>query len=106
MLSLQRDDKNQGDLLESVKNKALLIGKKTIMDLLSKCFYNTSIKYLVEALTDIMKKDENLCFAFLNQCFKEDDCNYLLEIILECTDSTARLHVGNLIKFVLSKLKL
>ena len=43
----------------------MTIGKKTIMDLLAKCFYNTSIRYLVEALIDIMKKDEELCGTFL-----------------------------------------
>lgn len=73
---------------------------------MAKCFYNTSIKYLVESLIDIMKKDESLCAQFLEQCFKEDNCNYLIEILLECTDSTARLYVGNLLKFILNKLKI
>jgi hypothetical protein len=36
------------------------------MDLLAKCFYNASIKFLVEAMLDIMKKDEKLAGAFLD----------------------------------------
>jgi hypothetical protein len=98
---LDKDRKNQGELLSEVKRKALSVGKKTIMDLLSKCFYNTSIKFLVENLIDIMKNDSELCSLFLESCFKDDDCQYLLEIMLECTDSTSRLHVSNLVKFIL-----
>lgn len=106
VLLLDKDRKNQGEVLDDVKRKALSVGKKTILDLLSKCFYNTSIKFLVESLIDIMKRDESLCAIFLSQCFQDDDCQYLLEILLECTDSTARLHVSSLVKFILSKLKI
>jgi hypothetical protein len=42
-------------LLHSVKDKALIVGKKTIMDLLAKSFHNVEIKGLVEVLIEIMK---------------------------------------------------
>ena len=83
----------------------LTVAKKTILELLAKCFYNSSIKSLVESLVDVLSRDDHLCYQFLEQCFKEDDCNYLFEILLECTDTTARQHVGNLIKYILVKLK-
>lgn len=37
--------------------------------------------------------------------FEEDDCDYVFDILLECTDITSRLYVSHLIKFVLNKLK-
>jgi hypothetical protein len=103
---LDKDRKNQGELLESAKKNAITVGKKTILELLAKSFYNTSIKSLVEALIDVLNRDEALCQLFMEQCFKEDNCNYLIEILLECSDSTARTHVANLLKFVLNKLKM
>ena len=92
-------------LLHSIKEKALQVGKKTIMDLLAKCFHNASIKQMVEVLIDIIKQDESLCVTFIEQCFQEDNCNYLMEILLECSDATARMYVGNLLKFVINTLK-
>jgi len=89
-------------LLNSVKDKALIVGKKTIMDLLAKSFHNVEIKGLVEVLIDIMRQDPSICLTFLQQCFNEDHCNYLMEILLECTDGPARLYVGNLVKFVIN----
>jgi hypothetical protein len=41
--------------LDTVKGKAIEVGKNAIMDLLAKCFYNSQIKGLVEALIDVMK---------------------------------------------------
>jgi hypothetical protein len=52
-------------LLNSVKDKALIVGKKTIMDLLAKSFHNVEIKGLVEVLIDIMRQDPSICVTFL-----------------------------------------
>ena len=41
------------------------MGKKTVMDLLCKCFHNGQIKQLSETLIEIMKQDDSLCRAFL-----------------------------------------
>lgn len=92
-------------LLSEVKSKALIVGKKVIMDLLARCYHNACIKQMVEALIDVMKQDEELPAVFLAQCFKEDGCDYLLEILLECTDASTRLYVSGLIKFVVLRLK-
>ena len=75
------------------------------MDLLAKCFHNACIKQMVEVLIDIIKQDESLCVTFMEQCFEEDHCNYLMEILLECSDATARMYVGNLMKFIIVTLK-
>ncbi len=52
-------------LKQSLKEKALSVGKKTVMDLLSKCFHNGQIKPLCETIIEIMKQDDTLCKAFL-----------------------------------------
>lgn len=86
---------NNDSLVSSVKSKALTIAKKTILDILAKCFYNNSIKFLVEALLKILQNDDGtLSKEFLAKCFEEDDCKYLFEVMLECTDSTTRFNVG------------
>lgn len=54
---------------------------------------------------DLLKQDLPLCARFLEQCFKEDNCAYILEIILECTDQHSRFHASNVMKFILNKLK-
>ena len=50
-------------------------------------------------------RDDSLSRAFLGSCFAEDHCNYLMEILLECSDQSARTHIANVIKFVLNRLK-
>ena len=95
-----------GELMQDVKKKVLKVGKRAILDLLAKCFYNTPIKFMVETLCEIMERDPRLCREFMEQCWQEDQWAYLFEVLLECTDSTARQHVGMLLKFVFDKLKL
>lgn len=106
-VTLQTDSASNADpaLICQVKQRAMQVGKKTVMDLLAKCFHNAAIKQLTEVLTEIMKQDEALCATFLDQCFQEDHCNYLLEILLDCTDATARMYVGGLLKFIITRLK-
>lgn len=42
-------------LLAEVKSKAVLVGRKTMMELLAKCTNNNQLKPLVETMIDIMK---------------------------------------------------
>jgi hypothetical protein len=58
--------------LDQAKLNALNVAKKTVMDLLAKCYQNTSIKEMVGSLIELMNLDENLCVKFMEQCFKED----------------------------------
>ena len=88
-----------------MKDKSIQLGKKTVMDLLAKCFHNSAIKPLCEILLELIREDVSLGETFLRQCFKEDNCNYLMEIILECTDMTARQTVSNLVKHIIHTLK-
>ena len=83
----------------------LVIAKKTIFDLLAKSFHNNSIKQLVESLIDVLNRDDKLCVSFMEMLFEEDECDYVFDILLECTDITSRLYIAHLMKFLLNKLK-
>ena len=104
--SIALSQSSDSALIQSIKKNAVDIGKKTILDLLAKSFHNASIKQLCEALNDIFKEDESLCGTFLQACYDEDQWAYLMEVLLECTDAQARLHVGALLKSIVNRLKL
>ena len=53
-----------------------------------------------------MKTNDDYCLAFMNQCYLEDNFEYLLNIMLECPDAVARLNLSILIKFIISRLKI
>lgn len=93
-------------IVQSIKKNAIQLGKKTILDLLAKSFHNACIKQLCEALNDIFKEDASLCGTFIQACYEEDQWAYLMEVLLECTDAQARMHVGALLKSVVNRLKL
>ena len=92
--------------MTKVYNNIIYVGKKSILEILAKCFYNQTIKNLVEILIDIMKINDDLCFTFMNQCYQEDMFEYLLNIMLECPDPVARMNVSILVKFIINRLKL
>ena len=52
--------------MTKVYNNIIYVGKKSILEILAKCFYNQTIKNLVEILIDIMKVNDELCFTFMN----------------------------------------
>jgi hypothetical protein len=59
VFSLNKDRKNHGvPELEDAKRNALAVAKKTILDLLAKCYQNTSIKFLVESLIELLNTDD------------------------------------------------
>jgi len=42
------------------------VAKKTILELLAKCYHNTSIKSLVDSLIEILDRDDKLCVEFMD----------------------------------------
>jgi hypothetical protein len=75
------------------------------MELLAKCFHNSAIKPLCDVIVELMKEDEGLCETFLGQCMEEDQANYLIEIMLECSDMSARNEVAKVVKYVVERMK-
>jgi DNA-binding phage protein len=59
----------------------------------------------VEALIEIFKKDDDLCYDFMQECLNEDNGDYLMDLLLECPDSVARANVATLLKYVINRLK-
>ena len=51
--------------MTQVKQNVLTVGKKAILEILTKCYYNQSIKDLVNSLIDIFKRDESVCVEFM-----------------------------------------
>ena len=45
------------------------------------------------------------CVSFMGNCLKEASADYLLEILLECSDGASRNHAGDLIEHCLLKLR-
>lgn len=84
----------------------LTVGKKAILEILSKCFYNQPIKDLVASLIEIFKRDEQVCKEFMKECQEQDDGQYLLELLLECPDVVTRTNVAALLKYVVNTLKI
>lgn len=95
---------SQSEML-SVKKQALSVGKKAILEIMAKCFYNQSIKTLSDSLIEILKKDDELCQEFMQQCFKDDNGDYLMDLLLECPDAFARFNIANILTYVLNRLK-
>jgi len=102
---LDKDSRHsQSDML-SVKKQALSVGRKAILEIMAKCFYNQSIKSLSDSLIEIFKKDDELCQEFMQQCFKDDNGDYLMDLLLECPDAFARFNIANILTYVLNRLK-
>ena len=42
----------------------------------------------------------------MNQCYLEDQFEYLMTIMLECPDAVTRLNIAILVKFMMQRLKI
>lgn len=82
----------------------LLVAKKTIFDLLAKALQNQYLKQLVEALQEVMLKNDQLVKTFM-LILSQDDFEYVFDVLLDCIDTTSRLYIGQLMKFLLNRLK-
>ena len=92
------------EFLKNIQKNVIEVGRKTILELLAKCYYNSSIKSLVEVLIQVMDADDGeMSKHFMQQALK-DNGDYLLEILVECPDMVSRVNVMNLITFINRKL--
>jgi hypothetical protein len=60
---------------------------------------------MVGALKKIFDSSAAACMSFLGKCLQEDNAEYLLDLLLECTDASSRNMAGDLIEYCLLKLK-
>jgi ubiquitin carboxyl-terminal hydrolase 9/24 len=101
----QLSTEEDSEIVDNITENAIGIGKKTVMEILSRFFYNQGIGEMTDVLIKILKSKAHLARKFMEQCYEEDNFNGILEILLECPDGTARVQVNKILKFVLTTLK-
>lgn len=92
--------------MNDVSRKILNLGKKSVLEILARCYNNQGIGNIVDNMIEGMKSNPNLCQEFLQQCYDEDRFENLLYVILECPDMSTRSTISNLLKYVINTLKL
>lgn len=92
--------------LTEVKESGMKICKKVVIDILSRCFNNSGIKEMVEIMISIFETDDQLVVNFMKGLMSENNAECIFEVLLDCTDTTSRQNVGNLTKYLMSKLKM
>jgi hypothetical protein len=69
--------------------EAIKVAKKSVIDILSRCFNNGGMKQMVSIMIDIFKKDDDLCKNFVASLLEEANAECIMEIMFECTDKVA-----------------
>jgi len=82
------------------------ICKKVVIDILSRCFNNSGIKEMVDIMISIFETDDQLVVNFMKGLMSENNAECIFEVLLDCTDTTSRQNVGNLTKYLMSRLKM
>lgn len=80
------------------------MARKAAFDILARCFYNSGIKDLIQIMIQIFQQDTKLATSFIQAFVQEPEP--LLEVLLDCTDSTARNSIGDLFKFLVCQIKM
>lgn len=91
--------------LKKIFLKAEEIGRKVGLDIIAHCYDTKSLESLVDALKKIFDLSEAACVSFLGNFLKENSADYLVEILLDCSDGNTRNIVGDLIEHCLLKLR-
>lgn len=82
------------------------VGRKVALDIVAHCYDNKQLENMVEALKKIFDSSDAACLSFMGNCLKEDSADYLMELLLDCTDGSSRNHAGDLIEHVLMRLRI
>jgi uncharacterized protein YjgD (DUF1641 family) len=80
------------------------VGKKAAFDILARCFYNSGIKDIVQVMISIFGQDQKLIKGFMSSIVENPET--MLEVLLDCTDSTARCALGDLFKYLVTMMKM
>mmetsp|Transcript_21978 Transcript_21978/g.16325 ORF Transcript_21978/g.16325 Transcript_21978/m.16325 type:complete len:120 (-) Transcript_21978:2037-2396(-) len=84
----------QSPLVKACTLNAMLVAKKTILEIVAKCFNNRCIATMMNVFIALFEQEPELCETFLVTCMQEDDFDYLFTLMLECLDMQARLCVA------------
>lgn len=82
------------------------MAQKAAFDILARCFYNNGIKDLVQIMIQIFEQDTSLASNFLRAIMDNSNGEAMLEVLLDCTDSTARSTIGDLFRYLITMVKM
>ena len=88
-------------------NNILNVSFKTCFEIIARCYNNTVMKEFANEIIEILKKADDLVIRFLKSIV--DDPNtfeIILELLIECSDSTAKSNTAHLCKYLLSRAKI
>ena len=88
-----------------MQQKILSLGKKSVLDILSRCYNKQGLSNIVDNMIEAMKASDEMCVDFMQKCYNEDHFDSLFTVILECPDIGTRIAVANLLKFLVHRLK-
>lgn len=69
--------------------EAIKVGKKAIIDILSRCFNNAGMRSMITIMIDIFKHDDNLCKNFMSSLLDDNNGECIMEILFDCTDKVS-----------------
>jgi len=94
---------------EDEKKKISLLGetiaRKVALDIVSHCYDNKALEGMVTAMKSIFDLSDSACVSFIGSFLKEDNGEYLIDLLLECTENLSRNLTGDLIEHCLDRLK-
>ena len=82
------------------------MAQKALFDILARCKQNSGMKAMVEVMCQVLQSDSALAVNFLSGLFEGDGSAAILELLLDNTESSGRLHIAHLMKFLLAHVKL
>ena len=87
--------------LKNVRLSALQLAKTSLFDILARCKDNEGMKDIVLVVVDILKQDAALSLNFLSGLM-ENKAQIIIENVLESNETSTRVHVAHLVKFLLA----
>lgn len=81
------------------------VGRKVAFDIISHCHDNKPMEDMVDALKKNFDESDAACVSFLGNFINENEGEYLLDLLLECTDGLSRALTGDLLEHCLDRLK-
>ena len=80
-----------------------MVGSKLIIDVLCRCFYNQQLKEIVEEFLKVLEQSDELCVKLMESLIANMG-NDVINILVECPDTTSRANVASLVSFLLKRL--
>jgi hypothetical protein len=105
--SVAEFDRNEdSETLQTARVSSLKVAKKALFDILARCKQNQGMKAIVEVMCKVLQSDPELAKSFLRGLFEGDGSHAILELLLDNTEASGRIHIAHFVKFLLAHVKL